>query len=118
MWHWNGKPHQKNLLLNDTPFLADRSTWKRHKGSIDSFASTSVFRDTAYSGEVEMTILVPQGVPGACYVNDISHHHLTKGFEDEYEVILQRSAEYSIMEAQYFDGKLFLCVEYKGKSNE
>lgn len=34
--------------------------WCEQTVTIKSFASTSLFRDTAYESEVEMTILVPK----------------------------------------------------------
>lgn len=61
-----------------------------------------------------MTILVPKNVKGAGYVNEISHHHLSKGYKDEYEVVLQNNSDYAIIEAQYYKGKLFLVVEWLG----
>lgn len=88
--------------------------WQTKTIQTKAFSSTSVFRDTAYSGEVEMTILVPKNVIGAGYVNEISHHHLTTGYNDEYEVVLQNDSEYAIIEAQYYKGKLFLVVEWLG----
>lgn len=90
------------------------SDWKNKKIKTRAFSSTSLFRDTAYSGEVEMTILVPKNKNGAGYVNEISHHHLTTGFNDEYEVVLQNDSEYTIIESQYFKDKLFLVVEWLG----
>ncbi len=87
--------------------------WKKQSIKIKSFASTSLFRDTAYDSDVEMTILVPKGKRGAGYINDISHHHLIKKGE-EYEVVLQNNSDYGIIEAQYFKGKLFLVVEWLG----
>ena len=88
--------------------------WIDQPVRIKSFASTSVFRDTAYSSEVEMTILVPKNKTGSGYVNEISHHHLTSGYKDEYEVVLQNDSEYAIIEAQYYKDKLFLIVEWLG----
>ncbi len=87
--------------------------WKKQPIKIKSFASTSLFRDTAYDSDVEMTILVPKEKLGAGYINDISHHHLNK-ISNEYEVILQNNSDYGIIEAQYFKGKLFLVVEWLG----
>ena len=43
----------------------------------------------------------------------MTHHHLNK-IGEEYEVVLQNNSEYSIIEAQYFKGKLFLVVEWLG----
>ena len=88
--------------------------WKNQPVRIKSFSSTSLFRDTAYSGEVEMTILVPKNKIGAGYVNEISHHHLTEGYNDEYEVVLQNNSKYAIIKAQHYKGKLFLVVEWLG----
>lgn len=88
--------------------------WKNQPVRIKSFSSTSLFRDTAYSGEVEMTILVPKNKIGAGYVNEISHHHLTEGYNDEYEVVLQNNSKYAIIEAQHYKDKLFLVVEWLG----
>ncbi len=90
------------------------SEWRDKRVKIRSFASTSLFRDTAYSGEVEMTILVPKNKKGAGYVNEVAHHHVTPGYNDEYEVVLQNDSEYAIIEAQYYQGKLFLVVEWMG----
>ena len=89
------------------------SEWTGRTVSIKSFASTSLFRDTAYESEVEMTILVPKDKLGAGYINEISHHHLNK-IANEYEVVLQSNSKYDIIEAQYFNGKLFLVVEWLG----
>lgn len=61
-----------------------------------------------------MTILVPKNTNGAGYVNEISHHHLSKGYKDEYEVALQNGSNYVIIEAEYYKGKLFLIVEWLG----
>ncbi len=87
--------------------------WAGRTVSVKSFAYTSLFRDTAYDNEVEMTILIPKDKYGAGYINDISHHHLNK-IGNEYEVVLQNDSEYGIIEAQYFKGKLFLVVEWLG----
>lgn len=89
------------------------SDWKNQKVYIDAFASSSLFRDTAYKNEVELTILIPKGKKGAGYVNDISHHHLN-GIGEEYEVTLQNHSCYTIREAQYFKGKLFLILLWEG----
>lgn len=48
------------------------------------------------------------------YVNKKSHHHLTTGYNDEYEVVLQNNSEYAIIEAQHYKDKLFLVVEWLG----
>ena len=101
--------------------LIDNSSigdWKKQKIFIPSFASTSVFRDTVYKSEVELTILIPKEKKGAGYVNDIAHHHLEPGFSDEYEVVLQKGSCYTIVEAQYYKGKLFLCVKYSSGVNQ
>ena len=87
--------------------------WKNAKIATKAFSSTSLFRDTAYDGEVEMTILIPKGKTGAGYVDSISYNKL-KYNESEYEVILQNNSKYAIMEAQYFNKKLFLVVKWLG----
>ena len=89
-------------------------SWKSKIIHTQALSSTSVFRDTAYPGEFEMTILFPKNVKGAGYVNEISHHHLSKVYKDEYEVVLQNNSDYAMIEAQYYKGKLFLIVEWLG----
>lgn len=95
---------EANFALNE---------WIGQPVKIESFASTSLFRDTMYEAEVEMTILVPKNKKGAGYVNEISHHHIN-GMGEEYEVVLQNNSDYAIIEAQYCNDKLILVVEWKG----
>ncbi len=88
--------------------------WKGKKVYTKAFSSTSLFRDTSYEGEVEMTIIVPKNKKGAGYVNDISHHKINN-IGEEYEIILQKNSKYAIIEAQYFNKKLFLVLEWLGE---
>ena len=46
-------------------------------------------------------------------VDSISYNKL-KYDKSEYEVILQNDSEYAIIEAQYFNKKLFLVVKWLG----
>lgn len=97
------------------------SEWKDRTIGTKAFTSTSLFRDTAYDAEVELTILIPEGQKGAGYINEISYNKAHAGeniggvkITEEYEVLLQNGSKYDILEAQIFKGKIFMTLIRKG----
>lgn len=57
-----------------------------------------------------MVIIQKGNANGALYVEDISYNKLNRK-KSEYEVLLQNSAEFSIIEAQKFREKIIVVVE-------
>lgn len=88
--------------------------WKKHRLSYKGFASTSILKDASYMGQsnknVQLVLVKRGGQTGAAYVEEISYNK-ANGLPSEYEVLLQKSAEYSIIEAQIFKGKYIIVAE-------
>lgn len=90
------------------------SKWKGEPLSYKGLASTSLIRETSYfenSDKDVLFFLVKRAhQPGALYVEEISYNHLNNK-PSEYEILLQNGAEYSIIEAQKFRGKIIIVAE-------
>ncbi|MEG1393451.1 MAG: ADP-ribosyltransferase [Christensenellaceae bacterium] len=88
------------------------SEWKKRELSTIGFSSTSILKSGMYTGkQVQMAILVPKGVPGAGYVDEISYKFMNSSVH-EYEILLQRKSKYTIIEAQKFRGSTILIVRW------
>ena len=59
---------------------------------------------------VQLVLVKRSGQTGAAYVEDISYNKANH-LPSEYEVLLQKSAEYRIIEAQKFKGKYIIIAE-------
>lgn len=116
---WRGTYPQ---LLNGFDQLdpKDLQQWKGKPLSIDGFTSTSILKSASYNTKpVEMVILAPGGYAGAGYISDVSYNVAHLGAEEngqilqnEHEILLQKAAEFSILEAQIFKGKTILVVRW------
>ncbi|MEG2203165.1 MAG: ADP-ribosyltransferase [Christensenellaceae bacterium] len=90
------------------------SDWKKRELSTVGFSSTSILKSGMYTGkQVQMAILVPKGVQGAGYVDEISYKFMNSSVH-EYEILLQRKSKYTIIEAQKFRGSTILIVRWDG----
>lgn len=88
--------------------------WKKGKLSYKGFSSTSIIRDASYinspNKDVQLILVKRGNQSGAIYVEGISYNHLNN-LKSEQEVLLQNSAEFSIIEAQRFKGKIIIIAE-------
>ena len=116
---WRGTYPQ---LLNGFEQLDpnDLQQWKGKPLSIDGFTSTSILKAASYNSKpIEMVILAPGGYAGAGYISDVSYNVAHLGTEEnghilqnEHEILLQKAAAFSILEAQIFKGKIILVVRW------
>ena len=98
------------------------SSWKMKELSMDGFTSTSILQSASYNDKpVQMVILAPENMLGAGYIDDVSYNlaHLGeiengRKLSQEYEILLQKSSRFSIIEAQKFKGKTILVVKWEG----
>lgn len=109
---WRGT---ESRLLDGFDALPKRlAEWKGQPLSYKGYASTSILKDASYMGQsnkdVQLILVKRGGQTGAAYVEDISYNK-ANGLPSEYEVLLQRSAEYRIIEAQKFKGKYIIVAE-------
>lgn len=118
---WRGTNPQ--LLIGYDSLPDDISEWKGEQLLTKGYTSTSILRSSAYDAEVQMVIVAPSERIGAGYINEISYNKTHSGdveglyeLKEEYEALLQNDSRYTIIEAQKFDGKTFLVVEWKGAS--
>ena len=89
---------------------------------MDGFTSTSILQSASYNDKpVQMVILAPENMLGAGYIDDVSYNlaHLGeiengRKLSQEYEILLQKSSRFSIIEAQKFKGKTILVVKWEG----
>ena len=88
--------------------------WKRGRLSYKGFSSTSIIRDASYinspNKDVQLILVKRGNQNGAVYVEEISYNHFNN-LKSEQEVLLQNSAEFSIIEAQRFKGKTIIVAE-------
>ncbi len=111
---WRGTESQ---LLDGFDALPKRiSDWQGYPLSYKGFASTSILKDASYMGQsnknVQLVLVKRGGQTGAAYVEEISYNK-ANGLPSEYEVLLQRSAKYRIIEAQMFKGKYIIVAEVR-----
>ncbi len=109
---WRGT---ESKLLKGFDELPERLIeWKNRKLYYDGYASTSILKDASYMGQsnknVQLVLLKKANQVGAAYVEEISYNR-ANGLQSEYEVLLQKSAEYRIIEAQKFKGKYIIIAE-------
>lgn len=109
---WRGT---ESKLLKGFEKLPSRLVeWKNKRIYYDGYASTSILKDASYIGQpnknVQLVLLKRTGQAGAAYVEEISYNR-ANGLQSEYEVLLQKRAEYRIMEAQKFKGKYIIVAE-------
>lgn len=109
---WRGT---ESRLLDGFDVLPKRiSDWGGYSLSYKGFASTSILKDASYMGQsnknVQLVLIKRSGKTGAAYVEDISYNK-ANNLPSEYEILLQRSAEYGIIEAQIFKGKYIIVAE-------
>lgn len=111
---WRGT---ESRLLDGFDALPKRiSDWQGYPLSYKGFASTSILKDASYMGQsnknVQLVLVKRGGQTGAAYVEEISYNK-ANGLPSEYEVLLQRSAKYRIIEAQMFKGKYIIVAEVR-----
>lgn len=118
---WRGtEPHILKGFENLDP--KDLSSWKLQEVSMDGFTSTSILQTTSYNDKpIQMVILAPKNMLGAGYIDDVSYNLAHLGevenghkLSQEYEILLQKSSRFSIMEAQKFMDKTILVVKWEG----
>lgn len=109
---WRGTESWLLDGFDDLP--SNLKDWHGYPLSYKGLSSSSILRDTSYFGDtnkdVQMVIIQKGNANGALYVEDISYNKLNRK-KSEYEVLLQNSAEFSIIEAQKFREKIILVVE-------
>lgn len=90
------------------------SEWKNQPLSYKGFSSTSILKNASYirksDKDVQLLLVKRGGQTGAAYIEPISYNHV-HGEKQEYEVLLQNSAKYRIIEAQRFKGKYIIVAE-------
>lgn len=111
---WRGT---ESRLLDGFDALPKRiSDWQGYPLSYKGFASTSILKDASYMGQsnknVQLVLVKRGGQTGAAYVEEISYNK-ANGLPSEYEVLLQKSAKYRIIEAQIFKGKYIIVAEVR-----
>lgn len=88
--------------------------WDGAHLSYKGFSSTSILKDASYIGNpnknVQLVLIKRANQAGAAYVEEISYNR-ANGKKSEYEVLLQKGAEYRIIEAQKFKGKYIIVAE-------
>ena len=109
---WRGT--ESRLLDGFDVLPKNLKAWKGKKLSYKGFASTSVLRDTSYvqkpNKDTLLVLVKRANQTGVAYIDDISYNRLNN-LSLEYEALLQRSAEYGIIEAQVFKGKYIIVAE-------
>lgn len=109
---WRGT---ESKLLDGFGALPKRiSEWKGKHLSYKGFSSTSILKDASYIGNpnknVQLVLIKRANQAGAAYVEEISYNRANGG-KSEYEVLLQKEAICSIIEAQIFKGKYIIVAE-------
>lgn len=109
---WRGT---ESKLLNGFDALPERiKDWKDQPLSYDGYASTSILRDSSYIGQsnknVQLILVKRAGQTGAAYIEETSFNK-ANNLPSEYEILLQKGTEYSIIEAQKFKGKYIIVAE-------
>ena len=109
---WRGT--ESRLLDGFDALPKNLKAWKGKKLSYKGFGSTSVLRDTSYmqkpNKDTLLVLVKRANQTGVAYIDDISYNRLNN-LSLEYEALLQRSAEYGIIEAQIFKGKYIIVAE-------
>lgn len=110
---WRGT---ESRLLDGFEALSSLSIneWKGQPLSYKGFTSTSIIKDASYmeksNKDVQLILIKRAHQTGAAYVEDISYNK-ANGLTSEYEILLQKDTEYSIIEAQRFKGKYIIVAE-------
>lgn len=109
---WRGT--ESKLLEGFDKLPKSLSNWKDRPLSYKGFSSTSILKDASYIGksnkDVQLLLIKRGGQSGAAYVEPISYNRVN-GAPPEYEVLLQNSTKYRIIEAQTFKGKYIIVAE-------
>lgn len=109
---WRGAESKRLKGFENLP--KNISEWNGRKVYYEGFSSTSILKNASYfdksNKDVQMIIVHKGSIPGALYVEEISYNKLNDK-PSEYEVLLQNSTEFSIINAQKFKGKIIMVVE-------